>query len=35
VAELAKSVNLSIEELAEQAADLVLSVRVAGLKEGA
>ncbi len=34
VAGLAESVNLSIEELADQAADLVLSVRVAGLKEG-
>ena len=35
VAGLAESVNLSIEELADHAADLVLSVRVAGLKEGA
>ena len=34
VAGLAESVNLSIEELADHAADLVLSVRVAGLKEG-
>lgn len=35
MAGLAQSVNLSIEELAGQAADFVLSMRVAGIKKGA